>query len=48
MRDLVVSVGKKTTFRCEANSLPDELPPTLPIWKKNGMDLVIDGGCLIF
>lgn len=48
MRDLVVSVGKKTTFRCKANSLPDELPPTLPIWKKNGMDLVIDGGCLIF
>lgn len=46
MRDLVVLVEKKATFRCEAESLPNEEPPTLPIWKKNGVDLVIDGGCL--
>lgn len=44
MRDQIVPVGKKATFRCEAESLPDELPPTLPVWKKNGVDLVIDGG----
>lgn len=47
MRDEIVPVGKKATFRCEAESLPNEEPPTFPIWKKNGVDLVIDGGCLI-
>lgn len=48
MRDLMVPVGIKATFRCEAVSLPDEFPATLPIWKKNGVNLVIDGGFLIF
>ncbi|XP_065940111.1 neural cell adhesion molecule L1-like isoform X3 [Magallana gigas] len=44
MRDLVVPVGKNAIFRCEAESLPNEMPPTLPIWNKNGVDLVIAGG----
>ncbi|XP_065940116.1 neural cell adhesion molecule L1 isoform X2 [Magallana gigas] len=44
MRDLVIPVGKDAIFRCEAESLPNELPPTLPIWNKNGVDLVIAGG----
>nr|XP_034301630.1 contactin-1 [Crassostrea gigas] len=44
MRDEIVLVGKKATFRCEAESLPNEEPPTFPIWKKNGVYLVIDGG----
>lgn len=48
MRDLFVPVGKKAMFHCNAESLPNELAPTLPIWMKNGVDLVIDGGCLIF
>lgn len=47
MRDQIVPVGKKATFNCKAESLPNEEPPTFPIWKKNGVDLVIDGGCLI-
>eukprot|EP00105_Crassostrea_gigas_P005580 XP_011419232.1 PREDICTED: contactin-1-like isoform X1 [Crassostrea gigas] len=44
MRDLVIPVGKDAIFRCEAESLPNEMPPTLPIWNKNGVDLVIAGG----
>lgn len=45
MQDLVVPEGQEATFRCEAESSPDELPPTRPTWKKNGVDLKIDGGC---
>lgn len=48
MRDLMIPVGKLATFRCEAVSLVDDVPPTLSIWKKNGVDLVIDRGFLIF
>nr|XP_011419232.2 contactin-1 isoform X2 [Crassostrea gigas] len=44
MRDLVIPVGKDAIFRCEAESLPNEMPPTVPIWNKNGVDLVIAGG----
>uniref|UniRef100_A0A8W8NE62 Ig-like domain-containing protein n=1 Tax=Magallana gigas TaxID=29159 RepID=A0A8W8NE62_MAGGI len=44
MRDLMIPVGKLATFRCEAVSLVDDVPPTLSIWKKNGVDLVIDRG----
>lgn len=44
MQDLVVPEGQEATFRCETESLTDELPPTRPTWKKNGVDLKIDGG----
>eukprot|EP00105_Crassostrea_gigas_P012965 XP_011429133.1 PREDICTED: V-set and immunoglobulin domain-containing protein 10-like [Crassostrea gigas] len=44
MQDLVVPEGQGATFRCETASLTDELPPTRPTWKKNGVDLKIDGG----
>lgn len=48
MRDLVVPVGKNAIFRCEAESLANEFPPSLPIWKKNEADLVvIDENCMI-
>lgn len=45
MQDLVVPEGQGATFRCETESLTDEFPPTRPTWKKNGVDLKIDGGC---
>ena len=44
MRDIMVPVGKDAMFHCDASSLPGESPPSLPKWKKNGEDLVIDGG----
>lgn len=44
MRDLIVPEGKEATFRCQAESLPNEEPPTPPAWKKNGVDLTTDGG----
>nr|XP_022339989.1 contactin-3-like isoform X2 [Crassostrea virginica]XP_022340078.1 contactin-3-like isoform X2 [Crassostrea virginica]XP_022340171.1 contactin-3-like isoform X2 [Crassostrea virginica] len=44
MRDIMVHVGKDAMFHCNASSLPGESPPSLPKWKKNGVDLVIDGG----
>lgn len=46
MQDLMVLEGKEATFRCDAESLPNELPPTPPAWKKNGVDLEADGGCI--
>lgn len=45
MQDLVVPEGQMATFRCETESLTDELPPTQPTWKKNGVDLKTDEGC---
>lgn len=38
MQDLVVIKGKEATFRCEPESLPNEVPPTPPLWKK--MELI--------
>ena len=48
MRDIMVPVAKDAMFHCDASSLPSESPPSLPKWKKNGVDLVIDGGKIIF
>ncbi|XP_052685224.1 neural cell adhesion molecule L1-like [Crassostrea angulata] len=42
MHDMTVTEGNNATFRCEAISLSDELPPTQPLWKKNGVDLDFD------
>lgn len=44
MHDMTVTEGNNATFRCEAMSLPEELPPTQPLWKKNGVDLEFDEG----
>lgn len=48
MKDLMVLEGKEAMFRCEPESLPNEVPPTSPLWKKNGVDLEIDGGCIFY
>ncbi|XP_065941031.1 neural cell adhesion molecule L1-like [Magallana gigas] len=42
MHDMTVTEGNNATFRCEAMSLSEELPPTQPLWKKNGVDLEFD------
>lgn len=42
MRDTNVTEGNNTIFHCEVKSLSKELPPTRPMWKKNGVDLKID------
>lgn len=47
MRELIIPMKKDAIFRCVPESLQDELSPTLPIWKKNGEDLEIDGGCMV-
>lgn len=44
MHDMTVTEGNNATFRCEAMSLSEELPPTQPLWKKNGVDLEFDEG----
>lgn len=44
MRDMTVTEGNNATFRCEPMSLPEELPPTQPLWKKNGVNLEFDEG----
>lgn len=48
MQDLTVLEGKEAMFRCEPESLPNEVPPTPPLWEKNGVDLQIDGGCIFY
>mgnify|MGYP003689982019 CR=1 FL=1 len=45
MKDIMVSNGENATFLCNVSSLPMELPPSPPKWKKNGLDLDIGGGC---
>lgn len=45
MKDILVSTGENATFLCNVSSLPMELPPSPPKWKKNGVDLDIGGGC---
>lgn len=44
MRDTTVTEGNNATFSCETMSLPKELPPTPPLWKKNGVNLEFDEG----
>lgn len=46
MFDVVVTKGKEVSFRCEAKSLSKEMPPSRPLWKKNGKDLNISKGCM--
>ena len=48
MKDILVSTGENATFLCNVSSLPMELPPSPPKWKKNGVDLDIGGGCECF
>lgn len=45
MCDLVILVGKDVIFCCEVEFLFNELLLIWLIWKKNGVDLKIDGGC---
>uniref|UniRef100_K1PWF2 Contactin-6 n=1 Tax=Magallana gigas TaxID=29159 RepID=K1PWF2_MAGGI len=44
MHDMTVTEGNNATFRCEPMSLSEELPPTQPLWKKNGVDMEFDEG----
>lgn len=46
MLDVVVTKGKEVSFRCEAKSLSSEMPPSRPLWKKNGKNLDISKGCM--
>lgn len=47
MCDLVVLVGKNVILCCEVEFLLNEMFLIFLIWNKNGVDLVIVGGCII-
>lgn len=48
MKDLMVLEGKEVMFCCEFELLFNEVLLILLLWKKNGVDLEIDGGCIFY
>ncbi|CAG2257759.1 unnamed protein product [Mytilus edulis] len=39
LKSLVIPDGQNAVFKCKMESLPFEIPPSVPIWRRNGKEL---------